>query len=44
MTAFKNSVKTEEEESLIDKLFGIEIETSVKNTENIDEPVAVTKE
>lgn len=46
LTAFKNSLKLPEEEGgdLVEKLFGIELENTVTNSENKDEPPQLTKE
>ena len=43
LTAFKNSLKLQEEEGgdMIEKLFGIELENTVKNKENDEEPPQV---
>jgi ubiquitin carboxyl-terminal hydrolase 14 len=47
LTAFKNSLKLSEEEGggdLVEKLFGIELENTVTNTENNQEEPQVQKE
>lgn len=46
VTSFKNALKLPGEESgdLIEKLFGIELENVVKNTEDSEEVPQVTKE
>ena len=46
LTSFKNAVKADEEEQtdIIEKLFALELENTVKNKENPDEPPQVTKE
>lgn len=46
LTAFKNSLKLPDEESgdLVEKLFGIELENTVKNKEDPDEEPKVTHE
>lgn len=45
LTAFKNSLKLPDEDGdLVEKLFGIELENTVKNTEDPDEPPQVTHE
>lgn len=46
LTSFKNALKLPEEESgdLIEKLFGIELENTVKNKEDPDEPEQIKKE
>lgn len=46
LSAFKNTVKTDDEESadLVEKLFSIELLNEVKNKENPDEPPQITKE
>jgi hypothetical protein len=46
LQAFRTSVRAEEEEggTLVDKLFGIELENTVKNKELQDEPAQVSKE
>jgi hypothetical protein len=39
MQSFRNTVKAEDEDaSLVDKLFGIELENTIKNKEFPDEP------
>jgi len=46
LTSFKNALKLPDEESgdLIEKLFGIELENTIKNTEDPEEPPQVNKE
>jgi hypothetical protein len=34
----------EDNSDLVDKLFSIELENEVKNTENLDEPTQISKE
>ncbi len=46
LTSFKNALKLPEEDrgDLVEKLFGIELENTVKNTEDPEEPPQVQKE